>query len=72
MREGYETWLVRETLDVRSSRAAWRYGLIRQGMHGAPGNRRVLPAEDISGTGIPGFALTGGDQGGFETAPENS
>lgn len=72
MREGYEQSLMRELLDQRSSRAAWRHGVLRQGMLRAPGNRRLLPVEDLTGAGVPGFALTGGDDGGFETAPENS
>lgn len=64
-----------DVLQKRIYRKAQVPGIVRSGQAGAPGNRSVGPVDDISsafgfsGFRLLGFAMTGGDNGGFETNP---
>lgn len=70
-----EQELFRQTLGARIRREANRPGEAHTGHQGAPGNRSTGPVQDISsafgmvGLNLTGFAMTGGDDGGFETNP---
>lgn len=70
-----EQELFRQTLRTRIYRESNRAGELRSGNQGAPGNRSLGPVSDISsafgmaGLNLLGFAMTGGDNGGFETNP---
>ena len=71
----YEDSLAKTALRTRIYRQAQVPGTVRSGNQGAPGNRSLGPVRDISsifglvGMVLLGFAMTGGDNGGFETNP---
>jgi hypothetical protein len=66
----YEESLARQALRLRIYRQAQVPGRVRSGDQGAPGNRSLGPVEDITGSGLLGFAMTNtAGVGGFETNP---
>jgi hypothetical protein len=66
----YEKERLRRILASRIYKHSRRAGEIRSGEANAPSGKNPRPVSDITGYGYLGFAMTGGDAGGFNTNPE--